>query len=195
MSADNGVYIGRFKRVCSDRDHIGSNQCDTGYEYRVIHAQCIENCDYDDRWAAELTDAYRVNYYGRADVCYTEDEAWQQAQALYKQIVEDPDGMGILEYGICCCNYDVPFPSLTVEQADKILDDDFKQNEYVPQQESEPIALTETDRRELKEASLNLAEVAISIAKVVDQASPEALDAIYRRLDDATLRIAKAFKT
>ena len=35
MSADNGIYIGRF------RDEEGV------YSYRVAHAQAIENCDKD----------------------------------------------------------------------------------------------------------------------------------------------------
>ena len=116
MSADNCIAIGRFVRK-------------DGFEYRVIHASAIENCDYDSNLPAEITDAYRVDYYGRADVCYTEQEAWEQARALEKEIADSD--FPILEYGVSEIHYDVPFPSMTAEEARK------KEDEYWGQREKE----------------------------------------------------------
>ena len=61
MSADNGIYIGKF---------------DDGY--RVIHAQAIEHCEGspDD----DVTLAYINNYFGEAKLLKTSDEAWNEAR-------------------------------------------------------------------------------------------------------------------
>src|SRR3990170_8825474 len=121
MSADNGIYIGRFT--------LPDGTKDTAFEYRVIHTQAIENCDYGVDFPAELTQAYRVLYYGKADICSTEKEAWEQAAAMEKAVAESD--FPVLEYGVSEIHYDVPFPSMTVEEARK------KQDEYWGQREKE----------------------------------------------------------
>ena len=130
MSADNGVYLGRFLRK-------DTPDGERGYEYRVIHAQAIENCDYAPNFPAEITDAYRVDYYGRADVCCTEKEAWEQARAMEKEIADSD--FPILEYGVSEIHYDVPFPSMTAEEAGK------KQDEYWGRREKEQEAEREKE--------------------------------------------------
>lgn len=105
MSADNGIYIGRFK------DEVGI------VTFRVTHAQAIENCDYSDDFPNELTDASRVLYYGRSKVYTTEAEAVQRANEIYHEIMEG--SCPILEYGVCQCWYDVPFPAMTPEEANE----------------------------------------------------------------------------
>jgi hypothetical protein len=110
MSADNGIYIGRFK--CG---HPIESCKDDGFEYRVIHAQAIENCDYDSDCPTYITDSYRVDYYGGADVCYTEKEAWEQARTMEKENAESD--YPVLEYGVSEIHYDVPFPTMTKDQA------------------------------------------------------------------------------
>jgi len=109
MSADNGIYIGRFKHVECSRPLVDEGgayyDVETGeYEYRVIHAQSIENCDYADDFPKEVTDAYRALYYGNDVAVYkTSEEAYKHAGELAKL---EP----ILEYGISWIQYDVPFP-------------------------------------------------------------------------------------
>lgn len=119
MSSDNGIYIGRFIRPQTITAQTITK--DTAYEYRVIHVQAIESCDYDTNFPVELTQAYRVICYGKADVCYTEKEAWEQARAMEKEIMESD--FPVLEYGVSEIHYDEPFPSMTVEEAEKKLDD------------------------------------------------------------------------
>lgn len=102
MSADNGIYIGKFPLV------------DGGYEYRVIEAQGIENCDYgDDRKIQDLT---RVIYYkgSRVAVFYRENYAWKWA----RELAED---YSILEYGISLIEYDRPLLSISPEDANEEL--------------------------------------------------------------------------
>lgn len=113
MSADNGIYIGRFKKG-------------KGFEYRVIHTQNIENCDYDSQWPKKLTDASRVSFYADADVCYTEQEAWEQAKALYDATME---WAMVIEYGVSMITYDVPFPKMTKREANKYHRDYWKRME------------------------------------------------------------------
>lgn len=106
ISADNGVYIGRFTK-------------DDGFEYRVVHTQAIENCDHNKAFSAELIQAYRVVYYVESEV-YDEEGAWKRARELYEEIIEDS---WVCEYGISVFNYDEPFPQMTVEEARKFIDE------------------------------------------------------------------------
>jgi hypothetical protein len=98
VSADNGCYCSRW--IAKD----GS------YEYRVAHAQAIENCDY-----GELADAYRVLYFSSSEVYDNRKEALDEAIRLY-------DDLPICEYGICEIDYDVPFPFMTYREAEEVLD-------------------------------------------------------------------------
>jgi len=107
MSADNGVYIlvsrGRKTRH--------------GYrkEYRVIHAQAIENIYWnaDDPWPAEgeamLNDEYVRSYFGEATVLTDRKIAEGYAQCIYDSWMKE---FGYVEYGICWLIEfaNVPFP-------------------------------------------------------------------------------------
>lgn len=121
MSADNGIYIGRFKNPAG------------GFEYRVAEGMAIENCDYGvGDCPNELTDAYRVSYYAnpRAKHFLVREEALQYA---YKVAKEYTDGGMFLEYGVCECHYDVPFPNFTYEEAEKKLHNYWYGHESPPQ--------------------------------------------------------------
>jgi len=135
MSADNGIYIGRFLRwrcgKCDGWRYLEehSRHCmliakdKTEYIYHVIHAQAIENCDYDNKTPKKVTDAYRVYYYGSAPMHHTLDEALDRAFELEKEILGDNEfGYGILEYGVSIIKYDKPFPKMALEEANAILD-------------------------------------------------------------------------
>ena len=110
MSSDNGVYIGRFT-------------INDDFEYRVTHAQAIENCDYDDsepHYPTKLIHAYRTVYYGRSNI-YNKGGAWERARELYEEILNDL--YPICEYGVSEIRYDEPFPNMTIEEASKFIDE------------------------------------------------------------------------
>lgn len=122
MSADNGIYIARFK--CG---HPIETCKDDGFEYRVTHAQAIENCELDpEKYSKELIDAYRVSYFGRSEVYFTREDAQKEAWRLHDEIMDDD--FAVLEYGISEITFDVPFPTMTEEEAHKIMDADFESN-------------------------------------------------------------------
>ena len=50
------------------------------------------------------------NYFGHCKVFKTKEEAFEEAQRLYKEILED-DYLGIVEYGITTIYYDKEFPN------------------------------------------------------------------------------------
>lgn len=135
MSADNGIYIGRFLRKwrcgkcdggafpehsvrCTKREDY--TRGDGSYVYRVITAQAIENCDEDYKFPKELTAAYRVEYYGRSEVFDSEEDAWNEARRLESEIMGSE--FPVLEYGISMISYDVPFPDITPEVAASYID-------------------------------------------------------------------------
>ena len=111
MSADNGIFIGRFPTSDPYEDK------DT-FEYRVIEASAIENCDDDPSFHTrdpngELAEHYRVLYYKSkyAKVFLDHDEAWKYAQEFSKEF-------HILEYGVKEIQYDKPLLDKTYEEAD-----------------------------------------------------------------------------
>jgi hypothetical protein len=90
MSSDNGIYI--LKTPKDDGE---------GFDYRVIHAQAIENIYWDDVNKCEGPDpnpAILLEYFGEAPVM-TKDEAAKKAFEMEEEILED-DFCPILEYGI-----------------------------------------------------------------------------------------------
>ena len=109
MSSDNGVYIGRFRD--SKRN----------YSYRVIHAQSIENCDFNPNFPDYFTKANIVLYYGKSQAFTELSRAWEEAHKKYNEIMEDD--YGVCEYGVSQINYDIPFPNLTVLEAAHIIDE------------------------------------------------------------------------
>ena len=101
MSADNGIYIAEFpgKR---------------GPEYRVIHAQAIENCDALSD-PIEWAHAYRALYFGDAMVHYDKVTALMEASTLFT--LHGP----YIEYGIQHIRYDEPFVPMTQQEANNYL--------------------------------------------------------------------------
>lgn len=107
MSADNCIAVGSFPTK------------DGGKEYRVIHAQGIENCDDDPFCPDHITDATRFLYYGEAESFLDEASANKKAQELYNN-----DG-GFIEYGIMLIEYNRQLPDMSKEDAVKIVDNYF----------------------------------------------------------------------
>ena len=83
MSADNGIYIIKFPEG-----------------FCVAEAQCIENIDFFPEGTQEKRDELK-NYFGESKFYNTIEEANVRAKEIYNSIMEDPNGFGILEYGIC----------------------------------------------------------------------------------------------
>lgn len=82
MSADNGIYVG----------------CFLSNEYRVTHAQAIENIG--DQ--GEFIPCYVVQYFKNAKVFNTQIEALTYAHELTKEYY-------ILEYGVNCIYFNHTF--------------------------------------------------------------------------------------
>lgn len=109
MSADNSIVIGIFPSKNSQR------------EYRVIHAQAIENCDDRPDLPAKITDCYRIIYFADANVktFNNADDAWECAYNLETEI-------GYVEYGIRQTTFDRPLINVSCEEANKIIDNYFE---------------------------------------------------------------------
>jgi len=78
MSADNGIYI-----------------LQTIDGFRVVHVQAIENIYDGDGFNLEAV----AEYFGRSNILKNEVEAWEEAQILYDEIMND-DYCPIIEYGV-----------------------------------------------------------------------------------------------
>jgi hypothetical protein len=111
MSADNTIAIGWFPTL------------EGGVEFRVIHAQAIENTEDCPVVPNELTDSYIVSYYHSSEVYTNEDDANKRAVEIYKDVMNDDSGMAYIEYGIQIIEYPRPFPKMTVEEANKYQDE------------------------------------------------------------------------
>jgi hypothetical protein len=116
VSSDNGIYIGRF---LSSSPPLKSNE--DGYEYRVIHAQAIENCDIetygylkDLKDQRKMCDANLVLYYGKSKVFTDVTKAWKEARRIANEYI-------YTEYGCVEFHYDVLFPSYTRGEAEEIV--------------------------------------------------------------------------
>jgi hypothetical protein len=94
------------------------------FEYRVIDAQAIENCE-DSDFGDHVLDCTRLCYYGKAKPFYSEEEAVKEALRMEKEIMESD--FPVLEYGISTIEYDRPLLKMSVEEARKKLDDHWKQ--------------------------------------------------------------------
>lgn len=107
MSADNGIYIGVFPTEGGE------------VEYRVIHAQAIDNVDFG---STQEQDAYRASYFGGPNVFATKDKTAALLEASRKadEITSD-DFCGILEYGIQTLPFDRPLVSMTQEEIKTVL--------------------------------------------------------------------------
>jgi hypothetical protein len=87
MSSDNGIYILKTKQA---GEHA------TGFEYRVVHAQCIENLYYDID-----TGLYRENFIPEEAFAYFKEcqTFFEEALAL-RYAHHLADQAAILEYGV-----------------------------------------------------------------------------------------------
>lgn len=100
MSADNGVYI----LSTPSRDDP------THREYRVAHAQSIDNISADP----ETNDLYLVLIFGKSKVYSDQQVAKNKAHRIESEILHD---CGVLEYGVCSIDWKTPFPEITTEGA------------------------------------------------------------------------------
>jgi hypothetical protein len=127
MSADNGIYILKTK---AERPVIESD-----FEYRVIHAQCIENIYWDiekgeDRRDDQFTPEIAYDYFGKSPVLLTSDLAWRFACEL-------EEDHSYSEYGICRLDHsDQVFQTFTDEEieafdkrGDELLDQHHQKRE------------------------------------------------------------------
>jgi hypothetical protein len=116
MSADNGIYVlvtkGPWVKAKNGR-RVPTK------EYRVTHAQAIENItwepDYPDYMTADsvLNRDKVLKYFGTAPVFTSRTRALLAAADMY----EEYDNGFYVEYGIQILNYlDVPFPKGVVPQ-------------------------------------------------------------------------------
>lgn len=110
MSADNGIYILRTP-MWPIKKGIFYQNIHGSFEYRVAHCQAIENIDYSDLYMPLL--------FGKSKVFYKEDEAFEEASRMEKEILENDC---VLEYGICQIERGKYFPRMTSEEAYKALD-------------------------------------------------------------------------
>jgi hypothetical protein len=90
MSADNGIYILQTPVMNGD-----------GFEYRVVHAQAIDNIFWGENGYNKDGDPKAVvEYFGKCEVFQGEESARTEAFRLYDEITEGEDGYGIVEYGV-----------------------------------------------------------------------------------------------
>jgi hypothetical protein len=107
MSSDNGIYIGVFPT------HDGLK------EYRVIHAQAIDNCDYSGVVPDSITDLYIVAYFGDARTFPNQSKAWTHARKLAEEYT-------VLEYGVSEIKFDRPLIAISQDEASKLLEEYWK---------------------------------------------------------------------
>lgn len=111
MSADNGIYVASFPNK------------DGGKEFRVAHAQAIENTTLNFMPNGEnktkLQDAYRVLIFGQSAVFANRDQALQKAAEVEDEIMNS--NYAVLEYGICFLDFDRPLVDLTYEEAEEAV--------------------------------------------------------------------------
>lgn len=109
MSADNGIYVLESPLYgVANGERVVTPLC----EYRVIEAQAIENIHYYKD--GPLCDAEIVRYFGRSVVFYGKALALLHAHGMEEKCE-------ILEYGVSIIRLFVPFPSMTIEEAERIL--------------------------------------------------------------------------
>lgn len=106
MSADNGVYVLVSRGRKTQHGHKK--------EYRVIHAQAIENIEWSPDYPVGsgemlLNREYVLSYFGEARVFTDRRVAEGYAQRIYDEWVKD---FGYVEYGIVWFDEfaHIPFP-------------------------------------------------------------------------------------
>jgi len=106
MSADNGIYI----LATTTKD--GNEK-----EFRVAHCQAIKNIE-----GGTLGDAYMVLLFGSSEVFTDKTLAMAEALKLEQQVIKNCE---ILEHGVLMIEKEFVFPDLTMDEANKIIDDYF----------------------------------------------------------------------
>lgn len=110
MSADNCIAIGEFPTK------------DGGKEYRVTHAQAVENLDFGGQ---EEQDYTRVCYFGDAKVFGDEELAMEEAERL-------AEATPVLEYGIQLFFFDRPLLDVSVKEANAWLKKKWNEEVSIP---------------------------------------------------------------
>lgn len=104
MSADNGIYLIETPIAEGSKEK----------EYRVKHAQAIDNIYWDedkyypDHHNPEGNPSQVVAYFGECEVFTNLDDAWKLARKMEEEILSD-DYCPILEYGISSIKLPHPF--------------------------------------------------------------------------------------
>jgi hypothetical protein len=102
MSADNGIYLLETPAVKGSKKK----------EYRVIHAQAIDNIYWDENCPnnnnSEGNPSQVVAYFGNTTAFNDAETAWGYAREIEKKILSD-DYCPILEYGISSIKLPHPF--------------------------------------------------------------------------------------
>ena len=111
MSADNGIYILKSPKGNS-------------FEFRVIHAQAIENINYDPDESGFNIEALKT-YFGRAQVFSDEDKAAKEACSMADAVVGDTF-CPILEYGISYISIPFKFPQQSMKPTSEAMKAEFK---------------------------------------------------------------------
>lgn len=99
MSADNGIYV--LRTPAADG---------RGFEFRVAHAQAIDNIDYPNRG---LVDEYLLNVFGRSWVLHRQRRAVALAHLLHDDMIADG---WYTEYGVQVVELERPFPGTSGQQ-------------------------------------------------------------------------------
>lgn len=114
MSADNGIYIGKFPKTTNIQD---------GFEFRVIHAQAIDNISLFPDGYEQKEQEFKgenprsiVEYFGQTEIL-DELSAQQKAFKMEQEILND-DYCPILEYGISTITFTQPFDFYQAHKAD-----------------------------------------------------------------------------
>lgn len=97
MSADNGIYILQTP--------TGSVLCPKVFEYRVVHAQAIDNIYWQH---TKGNPKQVVSYFGKCEVFTNEGEARKLAFKMEEEVLND-DFCPVLEYGINTITLPHPF--------------------------------------------------------------------------------------
>jgi len=91
MSADNGIFIGRFVNKTGE------------YEYRVVHT----NASYIDDYTLLESDQERHSFIKQ---CWAGTTPYTDTESAYQEAAKLYDECMIVEYGICPIYYDILFP-------------------------------------------------------------------------------------
>jgi hypothetical protein len=105
MSADNGIYIGIFP----EQD---------GKEYRVIHAQAIENLNFDPDTDDGFNSLWVCMLYAQAPEFFSYSDAMNHVFEIEREIMSSM--CPVIEYGIVDIDFQYPFEWYVRKLAEKV---------------------------------------------------------------------------